>query len=204
MSSTLSTPNSCITCRSRMKWMAYSAMRHARLNASGSSSSARYSFLRLGSFEFQQLNWYGDLHTLHQSSLGFDHHPGRRYRSRITAATPSMSRRPVPLASPQSVRASVSTLGSIGIGSPPLIVALVLPSHLVVVDTGAFSDDDGEEVDGAFQLTDRRLKAREYIPRDDGRKSRIDEPLVLLHVSDPTLRWRFWARKRRSLPTSVE
>jgi len=53
-------------------------------------------------------------------------------------------------------------------------------------------------------LPDRRLKARQYIPRDDGRKSRIDEPLVLLHVSDPTLRWRFWARKRRSLPTSVE
>src|SRR5690606_21735814 len=108
------------------------------------------------------------------------------------------------LASPQSVRATVSTLGSMGIGSPPLIVALVLPSHLVVVDPARFGDDDGEEVDGALQLTDGRLQPCEYIPRDDGRKSRIDEPLVLLHVSDPTLRWRFWARKRRSLPTSVE
>src|SRR5690606_26674318 len=146
MSSASSTPKSCITSRSRRKWMVYSAMRHARLNASGSSSSARYSFLRLGSVWFQQLNWYGLRHTLHQSSLGFDHHPGRRYRSRITAATPSMSRRPVPLASPQSVRASVSTLGSMGTVSPPLIVALVLPPHLVVVDAGAFGDDDGEEV----------------------------------------------------------
>src|SRR5690606_32965088 len=115
-----------------------------------------------------------------------------------------MSRRPVPLASPQSVRASVSTLGSMGTVSPPLIVALVLPPHLVVVNPARFGDDDGEEVDGAFQLSDGWLKAREYIPRDDGRKSGIDEPLVLLHVSDPTLRWRFWARKRRSLPTSVE
>src|SRR5690606_14517187 len=97
-----------------------------------------------------------------------------------------MSRRPVPLASPQSVRATVSTLGSMGIGSPPLIVALVLPPHLVVVDAARFGDDDGEEVDGAFELPDGRLKAREHIPRDDGRKSRIDEPLVLLHVSDPT------------------
>src|SRR5690606_29724391 len=150
MSSASSTPKSCITSRSRKKWMVYSAMRVARLKASGSSSSARYNFWRLGSFEFQQLNWYGDLHTLHQSSLGFDHHPGRSTRSRITAATPSMSRRPVPLASPQSVRASVSTLGSIGIVSPPLIVALVLPPHLVVVDAARFGDDDGEEIDAAL------------------------------------------------------
>src|SRR5690606_23277740 len=176
MSSTSSTPKSCITSRSRRKWMVYSAMRHARLNASGSSSSARYSFLRLGSFWFQQLNWYGLRHTLHQSSLGFDHHPGRRYRSRITAATPNMSRRPVPLASPQSVRASVSTFGSMGIRSPPLLcAALVLPPHLVVVDPARFGDDDGEEIDGAFQLPDGRLQPCEYIPRDDGRKSRIDE-----------------------------
>src|SRR5690606_10727986 len=187
MSSTLSTPKSCITSRSRRKWMAYSAMRHARLNASGSRSSALCSFLRLGSFGFQQLNWYGDLHTLHQSSLGFDHHPGRRYRSRITAATPSMSRRPVPLASPQSVRASVSTFGSTGIRSPPLLcAALVLPPHLVVVDAGAFGDDDGEEVDGAFQLSDGWLKAREYVPRHQSGEARVDEPLVVLHDPDPT------------------
>src|SRR5690606_13768140 len=162
--------------------MVYSAMYAARLKASGSSSSARYSFLRLGSFEFQQLNWYGDLHTLHQSPLGFDHHPGRRYRSRITAATPSMSRRPVPLASPQSVRATVSTCRSMDTVSPPLIVALVLPPHLVVVDPARFGDDNGEEVNGAFELPDRRLKAREYVPRNDSSEARVDEPLVLLHI----------------------
>src|SRR5690606_10513783 len=61
-----------------------------------------------------------------------------------------------------------------------------LPSHLVVVDAGAFGDDDGEEVDGAFELPDRRLKAREYVPGNDSRKARVDEPLVLLHMSDPT------------------
>src|SRR5690606_7741152 len=168
--------------------MVYSAMRVARLKASGSSSSARYSFLRLTSFVFQQLNWYGDLHTLHQSSLGFDHHPGRRYRSRITAATPSMSRRLVPLASPQSVRATVSTLGSIGTVSPPLVVALVLPPHLIVVDPARFGDDDGEEVDGAFELFDGGLKPREDVPRYSGGEARVDDPLILLHRPNLTLR----------------
>src|SRR5690606_30126499 len=123
---------------------------------------------------------------------------------RITAATPSMSRRPVPLASPHNVRASVSTLGSMGIVSPPLIVALVLPPHLVVVDPARFGDDDGEEVDGAFQLFDGGLKPCQDVPRYSGGEARVDDPLILLHRSDPTLRWRFWARKRRSLPTSVE
>src|SRR5690606_9528508 len=73
-----------------------------------------------------------------------------------------------------------------GIVSPPLIVALVLPPHLVVVDAGAFGDDDGEEVDGAFELPDRRLKAREYVPRHQSGEARVDEPLVVLHDPDPT------------------
>src|SRR5690606_16254341 len=115
-----------------------------------------------------------------------------------------MSRRPVPLASPQSVRASVSTLGAMGIVSPPLIVTLVLPPHLVVVDAGAFGDDDGEEVDGAFELFNGRFKPREDVPCHGNGEARVDDPLILLHRPDPTLRWRFWARKRRSLPTSVE
>src|SRR5690606_22471402 len=63
---------------------------------------------------------------------------------------------------------------------------------------------DGEEVDGAFQLFDGRLKPREDVPRYSGGETCVDDPLILLHCPDPTLRWRFWARKRRSLPTSVE
>src|SRR5690606_12976885 len=115
-----------------------------------------------------------------------------------------MSRRLVPLASPQSVRASVSTFGSMGTVSPPLIVALVLPPHLVVVDPARFGDDDGEEVDGAFELFDGGLKPCQDVPRYSGGEARVDDPLILLHRPDPTWRWRFWARKRRSLPTSVE
>src|SRR5690606_6913290 len=176
--------------------MVYSAMRVARLKASGSSSSARYSFGRLGSFEFQQLNWCGDLHTLHQSSLGFDHQPGRRTRSRITAATPSMSRRPVPLASPQSVRATASTFGSMGTVSPPLIVALVLLPHLVVVDTGAFGDDDGEEIDTALELFYGRLKPREDVPCHGNGEACVDDPLILFHRPDPALNRRSIKRRR--------
>src|SRR5690606_7021357 len=61
-----------------------------------------------------------------------------------------------------------------------------LSPHLVVIETARFSDDDGEEVDGAFELPDRRLKTREYVPRNDSGEARVDEPLVLLHMSDPT------------------
>src|SRR5690606_18726090 len=85
-----------------------------------------------------------------------------------------------------------------------LPISLVLPPHLVVVDAGAFGDDDGEEVDGAFQLFDGGLKPCQDVPRYSGGEARVDDPLILLHRPDPTLRWRFWARKRRSLPTSVE
>src|SRR5690606_29157119 len=87
---------------------------------------------------------------------------------------------------PHNVRASVSTLGSMGIVSPPLIVALVLPPHLVVVDAGAFGDDDGEEVDGALQLFDGGLKPCQDVPRYSGGEARVDDPLILLHRPDPT------------------
>lgn len=91
----------------------------------------------------------------------------------------------MPLASPQSVRATVSTFGSMGTVSPPLIVALVLPPHLVVIETARFSDDDGEEVDGALELFDGGLKPCQDVPRYSGGEARVDEPLVLLHMSDP-------------------
>src|SRR5690606_38335780 len=107
-------------------------------------------------------------------------------RSRITAATPSMSRRHSPRASPTSVRANVSMLGSTGIGSPPVLDTLVLPAHLVVVETARFRYDDGEEVDGALKLPDRRLQPREYVPCNDSGEARVDEPLVVLHDLDPS------------------
>src|SRR5690606_1391959 len=49
-----------------------------------------------------------------------------------------------------------------------------------------------------------RFKPREDVPCHGNGEARVDDPLILLHRPDPTLRWRFWARKRRSLPTSVE
>src|SRR5690554_6161942 len=73
-----------------------------------------------------------------------------------------------------------------GTVSPPLIVALVLPPHLVVVDPARFGDDDGEEVDGAFQLFDGGLKPRQDVPRYSGGEARVDDPLILLHRPDPT------------------
>src|SRR5690606_32458294 len=44
----------------------------------------------------------------------------------------------------------------------------------------------------------------EDVPCHGNGEARVDDPLILLHRPDPTLRWRFWARKRRSSPTSVE
>src|SRR5690606_14208220 len=181
------------------KWMAYSATISARRNAAGSRVSALRITSRLGSPSFHDENCQGFRQTVCQS---VPHHPGRSTRSRITAATPSMSSRHSPRASPQIVRATTSTLGSMGTVSPPLIVALILPPHLVVIETVRFSDDDGEEVDGALQLFDGGLKPCQDVPRYSGGEARVDDPLVLLHRPDPTWRWRFWARKRRSLPTS--
>src|SRR5690606_4539043 len=42
------------------------------------------------------------------------------------------------------------------------------------------------------------------VPRYSGGETRVDDPLILLHRPDPTWRWRFWTRKRRSSWTSNE